>query len=58
MEVRHKRGLQTYYLYIPNYIKYNSIYGYLVGMNGKVFFIYNTTDELFSDDITEDFDIL
>ena len=58
MKVQHKRGLNIYYLLAPNYIKYNSIYGYLVGMNDKIFFIYNSNDELFSDNVTDDFIIL
>jgi len=58
MKVQHKRGLDIYYLLAPNYIKYNSIYGYLVGMNDKIFFIYNSNDELFSDNVTDDFIIL
>ena len=58
MKVQHKLGLDEYYLFAPNYIKYNSIYGYLVGMNKMVFFIYESNGELFSDDVTNDFIIL
>lgn len=58
MKIQHKLGLDIYYLIEPNYIKYNSIYGYLVGTGGKIFFIYEINGELFSDNLTDDFNIL
>lgn len=58
MKVVHKNSQDKFYLLAPNYIKLNSIYGYLVGMNKKVFFIYESNEELFSDDVTDDFEII
>lgn len=57
MRVQHKNSLEIIELDMPTYHKlYN--YGYLVGMNTKVFFIYCESDLLDCYEVTDDFIIL
>jgi len=57
MKVQHKNSLEIFDLSEPKYTKFSE-YGYLVNTNEKVFFITFHYDELFSDDVTDDFIIL
>jgi hypothetical protein len=57
MKVQHKNSLEVFELTEPIYTKYY-LYGYLVGMCGKIFFITSVEDNLDCIDITDDFIIL
>jgi hypothetical protein len=57
MKVQHKNSLEVFELTEPIYTKHY-LYGYLVGMCGKMFFITSVEDTLDCIDITDDFIIL
>lgn len=57
MKVKHKNSQEVFVLDKPTYSKFH-LYGYLVGMNGKVFFIYNNNDLLDYYEVTDEFEIL
>ncbi len=58
MKVQHKCSLEIFDLSEPTYTKFSSVYGYLVMGGENVFFIYDCNEELFKDEVTEEFDIL
>lgn len=57
MKVQHKNSLEIFELTKPAYYK-THLYGYLVGMNNKVFFITSFEDNLDYYEVTDDFIIL
>jgi len=58
MKVRHCYSSETFDLSEPRYTKLYGVYGYLVIGEKQIFWIYNSNDELFSDNVTNDFIIL
>ena len=58
MKVQHKNSLEIFDLSEPTYTKFNSVYGYLVMGGEQVFFIYISNDDLFKDNVTEDYEII
>lgn len=57
MKVQHKNSLEIFELTHPIPYK-NGVYGYLVGMSNKIFFIYSEEHAVDYYDVTEDFNIL
>lgn len=58
MKAQHKNSLETFDLSEPRYTKLNGLYGYLVMSGKQIFFISIWNDDLFKDDLTEDFTVL
>jgi hypothetical protein len=58
MKVIHKNSREEFNVFAPNYIKLNSVYGYLVVMITNVYFIYCIDDNIYNDNVTDDFEIL
>lgn len=57
MKVQHKNSKEVFLLDKPIYCKFD-LYGYLVGIGGKVFFITSFEDRLEYDEVTDEFIIL
>lgn len=57
MKIVNKNSREEFDTEEPIYYKYSSMYGYLVLMGNRIFFIVSV-DEMYYLDLTEDFEIL
>lgn len=55
--VRNKNSQEVFNLIEPTYWKYSSMYGYLVLMNQRIFFIVSV-DDMFYIDLTDEFEFV
>ena len=59
MGIRHKNSGEIIELDEPNFGKhFNSIYGYLVSNCNNIHFIYSIDNEMFVEDVSDDYEIL